>query len=643
MGHLRIFLCLFLVALSTACETVEKAKPKPSSAKADRTIPLDVPQIMRGTVASEAVLVGFKPIVARGYGLVVGLNGTGSRDEPAVLRQFMISEMARQGIGSEQKGFGHLKPEAMLDSLNTAVVIVEAIIPPAAIKGTRFDLRVYAHPMTSTTSLEGGQLYTTELRPVVTPGLPPVGSRQANALGEGGGPVFVNPFAGPAGTDVDNIDRTYGRVLNGGSVLKDIPIKLRLTNPSHNAAYTLQNAIQARFPQESGQMFPTARGESDEAIEITVPPSYRDHTFEFIELLRHTSLYQGAAESTANSVKRIVIANPGDARAAAWRWQALGVRALPIIKEMYDYSEEQPRLAALQAGARLSDPLVVPSLIELARSGSTAARKEAIDLMGRMDVNPAIDIALRRILNDENVDIRLAAYDASIKRRDPLLQRERVDNRFMIDVVESDKPTVYIAQFGQPRIVIFGRDLSISQPLTSTVWPGRLLIKGDSGEADVEVFFRDEETGQSITNRVKPNLVDFVRFLGHTSTIERPQPGLSLSYGQTVGVLHRIWRQGYLSADFKAEQDRLLAQILDQEREQAVIERPEFADEILEFDPELPEGTGPTSPASDLDRLEPIVPPPAPAEPAPAREPEPAPAPPPPSRSELPEPPPLPR
>ena len=45
--------------------------------------------------------------------------------------------------------------------MDTAVVVVEGLIPPGATEGTRFDLRVFAHPMTSTTSLEGGRLYTT--------------------------------------------------------------------------------------------------------------------------------------------------------------------------------------------------------------------------------------------------------------------------------------------------------------------------------------------------------------------------------------------------------------------------------------------------------------------------------------------------
>ena len=55
------------------------------------------------------------------------------------------------------------------------------------------------------------------------------------------------------------------------------------------------------------------------------------------------------------SIKRIVVNDPSYAIDASWRWQALGSRALPVIKTLYDYPDEKPRLAALRAGAKLDD------------------------------------------------------------------------------------------------------------------------------------------------------------------------------------------------------------------------------------------------------------------------------------------------
>ena len=45
-----------------------------------------------------------------------------------------------------------------------------------------------------------------------------------------------------------------------------------------------------------------------------------------------------------------------------------------------------------------------------------------------------------------------------------------------------------------------------------------------------------------------------------------------------IGVLHQIWRQGYLDADFMPEADRAMAALLRQPRPRRADERPEFGD-----------------------------------------------------------------
>lgn len=593
------------------CSGIERAQPRPESARVDQNINFDTPQIMRGTVSAEAVLDGYRPVVARGYGLVVGLNGTGSRDIPPQVRAHMIQEMARHGIGSERAGWGDLKPEQMLDSEDTAIVVVEAIIPPGAVgrkvyrnqavRGTQFDVRVYADPRTGTRSLEGGRLYTTELRP----GPLTAGRRQAFALARASGEIFVNPFAEPGAVESDTVTRTTGMILNGGEVTRDMPLKLRLMNPSHARASILQNSINARFPRERGQQDDTARGESDASIRITVPPSYRDRTAEFITLLEHMTIRLADPESVAMSVRRALLSDPAVARQASWRWQALGDRVLPIIRELYDYPEERPRLAALRAGAKLDDALVVEHLIEMANDGGTDVRSESIKLLADMALNPQIDHALRELLNEESVDVRLAAYEALAKRGDPRLERFTVDNdKFQVDLVRSEKPMIYVTQFGQPRIVIFGENLSIDRPVFVQAWSNQLMVKDIDGEDELEVYYRRSPMDiNGAIHRVEPELSEFVRFLGHTSTVDRPEEGLGLSYGETVGALFQIWSDEYINADFKADQDRILAAIMREEQESTVAERPEFSDPESDWMQMDPSDLQP--PMSDLDRLSP--------------------------------------
>lgn len=576
-----ISILLAAIVITCSCSPIERATPKPRSSSAKKLEDWDVPNILRGTVGSETLLIGqaertsptYQPVVVRGYGLVVGLNGTGSSDIPPSIRAHMISEMERRGVGSEMMGFGHLNPEQMLNSPDTAVVVVEGVMPPAAvgryrtppvsgrrpetIPGSKFDVRITADPRTGTTSLEGGRLYTTTLRP----GPLTVGSRQASGMASASGTIFLNPFAEPGSENGGNVDLLTGRILYGGEATKDLPVRMMLVNPSHTRVRLIQDAINRRFPQESGQSEMTARGVSDSIIEITVPPSHRDETETFLRLLRHTTLRQANAEAVAMSTRRTLLADATVAPNAYWRWCALGNRAIPFIRELYDYPESIPRLAALRSGAYLSDPLVGKSLRPMAEEGPLAARLEAADLLADLPNDPRNDMALRDLLDESDTELRLRAYESLVKRRDKSIERVKIEDKFTLDVVPSDKATIYLTQSGKPRLAILGKNMNISSPVTVSAWDNRLIIRDSQDPDKVEIYYRDLDAPSGRIYTVDRSLPEFTQFLAHKPTPENPNPGLGMSYAQTVGALHQIWSKRFIKADFKVEQDRILAEI----------------------------------------------------------------------------------
>lgn len=555
---------------------VERASPNLEKASVDRSAvkveSMDIDPIMRGTVASETGLVGFDPVVVRGYGIVVGLRETGSRQMPSDVRAFLTQELSKRGFGSGQPGAPKISPQDLLNSADTAVVVVEGVIPPGAPKGSKFDVRVTTAPGTSTSSLEGGRLLIADLRP----GPLFTGSRQPFPLAEGAGPVVINPFVEPNATQRDSINRTSGRVLDGGLVNKDMPLKLRLMTPSHSRAETIQNTINTLFPREPRQKEETAHGRSAETIDLSVPPSFRKRTGEFAELIRHTPLNVENPEQTAMAIRRSLLANPGAAGAASWRWQALGKRALPMIQDLYEYPEEQPRYAALNAGSKLDDQMAVPPLLELARkSESLTIRTEAIKLLGRMGTNAEIELGLRELLDDPDVEIRLSAFEALDRRRDPHIIGMEMGRKFVLNVVPSKYRMIYVSQSGQPRVVVFGEDLAVKVPMTLYAWEGRLIVKADEGDKFLEVFYRERPDLPAVVDRAKPDMSSLIGYFARRPTPDRPETGLNFSYSETVSALHELWRLKYVDCDFRAEQDRILAEVLrDDQREKDL--RPEF-------------------------------------------------------------------
>ncbi len=567
---------LLLLFVTAACSNIEKADRDNTTKRVARPpIPMDVDPIMRGTVASETVVMGYKPVVVRGYGLVGGLKGTGSKTAPAEVRAYILKELGRAGLGEPNSGFEGLSPEALLNSETTAIVIVEGIVPAGAPKGTEFDVRVFAAPGTATTSLEGGTLWQTELRP----GALLVGSREASAMAAAKGSIIINPFADMAGSSAADVNRLSGRIISGGVCAKDMPIRLVLATPSHSRARLIVGAINSNYPREPKQRGETAQGMSGEMIEVHVPPSWHDRSDQFVDLLRHTSIHVGPIDATATAIAKAVTNNPGAANAASLRWEALGKKSLTAVRGLYDYAEEQPRFCALQAGARLDDPTAVVHLLELARSGSAELRVPAIKLMRRMSVNPAIDLGLRPLLNDSDVDVRLAAYEVLRDRRDPIIQSQMVGKKFRIDVVPSTYPMVYVAQTGTPAIVVFDENLTLKTPLTLRAWDGDLMVKADAGSDTVEVFYRRVKGAPAIIDKVGTSLPELTRFLGHSMDPAHPAPGLGMSYSQTIGALHALFADGDLPGVFKVEQDRLVAAIAKVGQEAERDERPEFVED----------------------------------------------------------------
>ncbi|MGA1707549.1 MAG: flagellar basal body P-ring protein FlgI [Phycisphaerales bacterium] len=568
--------------LAGGCSMIERADPKSKTTRSDQNFELDVEPILRGTVASETIMVGYQPTVVRGYGLVVGLKGTGSRLMPAEVRAQMIREMSRRGIGNHAYGAGELSPEAMLNSEDTAVVVVEGVIPAGAPEDTTFDVRVVAIPGSGTTSLEGGRLYTTDLRP----GVLRTGSKQSFPLAEASGPIFINPFIEPDAAGRDTINRTSGRILDGGKTSKDIPIKLRLATTSHARATSIQTAINSMFPREPGQVGDTAHGRSGDSLDLSVPPSWRDRPEEFVNLVRHTSLQTTAPEQTAYAVRRSLLASPAQGESATWRWRAIGPKAVPVFQDLYDYPEDGPRLAAIEAGAYLGDPMVVPHLVVMSQEGGVDDRLRAIDLLSKLGTDPRIDLALRPLLDADNVDIRLAAFETLAKRLDPIVETYSIDGKFRLQVVPSKQPMLYVSQTGEPTLVVFDENNEIARPITFSTWSNRLMVRGDGANPTLSVYYKQPGPDPAVVLDAPYALPEFVAFLAHGRTPESPLPGLGLTYSETIGALHAIWRDGGFAGGFKAEQDRILAAILRAGESDDFEPREEFEEE--ELDPEGP-------------------------------------------------------
>lgn len=142
-----------------------------------------------------------------GYGLVVGLNGTGdSLRNSAFTRESIEGMLSRLGVGN-------LSEEA-LRTTNTAAVMVTAKLAPFARQGAPLDIVVSS--LGDASSLRGGTLLVT-----------PLSGADGNVYAVGQGPLSVGGFAvqGNAATVVEGVP-TVARIENGGIIEQEIGFDL---------------------------------------------------------------------------------------------------------------------------------------------------------------------------------------------------------------------------------------------------------------------------------------------------------------------------------------------------------------------------------------------------------------------------------
>lgn len=577
-----IGMCLGCAALVVAgCDS-----PQRQVTRAKEPVVRDMPDVLRGTIGSEATFRGIEPQLVSGFGIVVGLAGTGAGTLDPAVQATMERELARGGVGlaanNEQI---QVSPAKFLRDPNVAVVIVEAAIPPGAPKGMTFDVRVRALDNSGITSLEGGQLWTTELR--IGPATVFTGFK-TKQLAIARGPIFLNPFAEPGKPGQDGMVRTVGRVLGGGLVTDPLKIELMLDNESWARSRSITAAINTRFPPGPGDDGPTARGRDKDSIALRVPAMYRDKPGEFLTLLRHTRIDQSQQQEFAKRYVEEMKKQPELAPDIAWCLRAIGKPAVPFLAPMYDYPEFTPRMAALEAGAALDDPKAVPALRELASSGPPGFRARAIKLMGDMRGSPKISLALREMVNAPELDVRVAAYEALAARMDPTIDRVAVGDdplrpKFYLDTVPANDPMIYVTQQGQPRIVLFGgapgrEPLKLTKPLIVSAWSDRLMLTAENERTPIRLMYRDTRTNTLVQQQVPDSAAQFVQFLAHKPTPEDPAPGLNFTYSEVVGALYEVHHQKGIPAVFAREQDRLQAEVILAANATRVEDRPETAD-----------------------------------------------------------------
>jgi flagellar P-ring protein precursor FlgI len=198
---------------------------------------------------------GAVPVRLMGYGLVVGLDGTGDR---AIGGQ--TAGQTVQSVVNLLRRFNIEVPPDLLRMRNVAAVLVTAEVSPFLRPGGRFEIQVAS--MGDARSLRGGVLYMTPLQ--ADPGAPPVATAQ--------GPLLVSE--GGSATRYAPTIETSARIPAGGILEVDLPrpavaaaSRLFLREPDLGTATRIAAAINEAIGEN------TAVVEDEGAVLVTLGES----------------------------------------------------------------------------------------------------------------------------------------------------------------------------------------------------------------------------------------------------------------------------------------------------------------------------------------------------------------------------------
>ncbi len=486
------------------------------------------------TIGSLVRIMAPQPVKVEGYGLVSGLKGTGSSECPPRIRTYLSRYIRKQLPAG-----GRLDVDKYIDRPDTAVVLVEAIVPPMLAKGKYFDVLVTALDGTQTTSLEGGWLFETELKVAGSFGV------ATGVPADAKGPIYTDKVSQV------RADSRIGYVMAGGKILGQYRIGMTLTNPDLLTANAIRNRINARFGRD------TARAVTGGQIELTVPARYRRYPQRFVAMVAALYVTQ-EPQLNQRRIETFVrrLADLQDKLVSEIALEAIGNQCLDELSVLLTSPDELVRMHAARCTLILGGPAGLVTLRQIAMDQNSAFRFDALVAITAGAARNDAAAVSRQLLHDENFLVRLAAYEQLRELDDTAVAQEQIAGSFYVErITLTRKKVIFASRTGQPRIVLFGSPILCRGNIFLGSADGNITINAPAGAKYVTIM-RKHPKRSDVTAQLRSSFEvgDIVRTLCDEPLKEGEEGrgGLGVSYADAVVLLKQMCNKGAVQAEFQA-------------------------------------------------------------------------------------------
>ena len=480
------------------------------------------------------------------------LRGTGSSECPPEIR----GELEKY-IWQQVPEAGSVNPRLVIESQDTAVVEITGVIPALSTPIDRFDVILKPLSSTQTTSLDGGCLYTADLKEMSRLNSVEQFTRFSKTLAIADGPVYT--------PQTNTSSPAQWRVLGGGRAKQNSFVRLILDTPNFTAASVIRNRINERFGPKTAVCV--------SAVEITLsfPAKYIDQREKFLGMVE--SLMLGGnpemrGEYAQSQVKQIL--SKTNSERAEIALEGIGKPALDYLAPLLNHADPAIRFHAARCMLNIGDKRSLVVLRAIVQDKNSPYRMDTIRAVGlaakRRDAMPILETAL----NDSDMQIRLEAYEMLVHLNSHVISRRSVSNNaFSVDSVMCSGPkTIYVYRQGTPRIVLFGSPLRCDK---------NIFIRSEKSSVTINSLPDDKRISVSRKHPNQPRIIGpllssndlsvLIQTLGELPDIKSntaARPGLAVPYAEILHILKTMSEQGAISAQFIAGPEAELEPVLEE-------------------------------------------------------------------------------
>ena len=418
-------------------------------------------------------------MVVIGYGLVTGLDGTGGSTPPCEARTAVVERLKRARAEN---------PAAIIDSPDSAVVIVTAVIKPGVRRDELVDVCVSLPEGSKVKSLRGGILRATPLMTFATQGEVREYLKQndynpqseGNRVLRGHDVVLAGGLVQAAlnGTDdaaaASDQPLKRGFVWKGGRLLDGRPMYLILKTDQQR--YRVAEQVAARLNETfHGGDTPGAKvaaAKHKDLVAVAVPPRYRLNRPHYMRVLWAVPLTAPPDLTRYVREQEEKLLQPETTLAAAIKLEALGQPGIPALRGALTSEYPLVRFAAAEALAYLGNTAAAEPLAQAATDHPSL---QAYALTALAALDDALGMAkLEELLAAREPELRYGAFRA-LREIDPTgdaVGGTWAQRAFVIHEVPTPGPSlVHLLSEGRSEVVLFGESPKLVPPFSLTAGP----------------------------------------------------------------------------------------------------------------------------------------------------------------------------